>query len=54
MHDYDSAIWAEHHGKVSDGLDRFFRDLLAGFSRLQHHRFDAPWRRAERGRPVHR
>ena len=53
MHDYDSAAWAEHHERVSDGIDRLFRDLLAGFQRLQQRRFDAPWRPATR-RPAHR
>ena len=44
MHDYDSAVWADHHERVSDGIDQLFRDLLAGFRRLQARRFDAPWR----------
>ncbi len=47
MHDFDSAAWAEHHGKVSDALEALVRDLLAAFDRLQRRRFDAPWTRAK-------
>lgn len=45
MHDYESAAWADHHAKVSEGVDRLFGDILAGFRRLQRLRFEAPWKR---------
>lgn len=50
-HDYDDAVWADHHQHVSAGLARLFADVASAFRRLNAIEYDAPWKKeAERTR----
>jgi hypothetical protein len=43
--DFDSAIWADNHHQLSDGVAGWFDKLAYAFERLQAIEYDAPWER---------
>lgn len=42
--DFLSADWANHHGEMSNGIDRLIKSIALAFKALHAYQFDAPWK----------
>lgn len=44
--DLATRAWAEHHGKLSQGIADAAHAIMASMKVLQEKQYDAPWRRS--------
>lgn len=42
--DFLSADWANHHGEMSNGIDRLVKSIALALTALFAYQFDAPWK----------